>query len=105
MEVRTVPRLVYSAPKYRKHKASGQAIVTICGTDHYLGPYRSQASVDEYDRLVGEWRARGRQPALAADAGQLIFELAHRYWSHAQTEYVRHGRATMRASDYSRSIA
>ena len=25
-------------PKYRKHRASGQAVVTLCGVDHYLGP-------------------------------------------------------------------
>jgi hypothetical protein len=27
-----------SFPKYRKHKASGQAVVTLAGRDHYLGP-------------------------------------------------------------------
>ena len=34
-----------SFPKYRKHRASGQAIVTLAGIDHYLGPYgRSHSS-------------------------------------------------------------
>jgi hypothetical protein len=26
-------------PTYRKHKRSGQAVVTLSGKDHYLGPY------------------------------------------------------------------
>ena len=31
-------------PKYRRHKVSAQAIVTIEGRDHYLGPWKSKAS-------------------------------------------------------------
>jgi hypothetical protein len=31
-----MPRFSHVTPKYRKHKASGQAIVTINGQDHYL---------------------------------------------------------------------
>jgi len=38
-----MPRLVHSTPKYRKHRASGQAVGTISGRDHYLGPYRAKA--------------------------------------------------------------
>jgi hypothetical protein len=33
-----MPKLLNSLPKYRRHKASGQAIVTLCGNDFYLGP-------------------------------------------------------------------
>ena len=33
-------------PKYRKHKASGQAIATIQGKDHYLGPHGSAANAN-----------------------------------------------------------
>jgi hypothetical protein len=51
-----MPKLSHSAaPKYRKHNASGQAIVTIQGKDHYLGPYGAAASKREHDRLVAEW--------------------------------------------------
>ncbi len=33
-----MPRIVgQSVPKYRKHRASGQAVCTIGGRDHYLG--------------------------------------------------------------------
>ena len=40
---------------------SGQAVVTLSGQDYYLGPYGSIASQIEYDRLIGEWLAGGRQ--------------------------------------------
>ena len=42
-------------PKYRKHRASGQAVVTLSGQDFYLGPHDTKASKLEYDRLIGEW--------------------------------------------------
>jgi hypothetical protein len=52
-EVCTLPRLTQAIPRYRCHKASGQAVVTIAGRDHYLGPWRSKASKVEY--LVNGW--------------------------------------------------
>ena len=52
-----MPKLVDSVPKYRLHRASGQAVVTIQGRDFYLGPWKSKASRVEYDRLIGEWLA------------------------------------------------
>ncbi|MGD0899975.1 MAG: hypothetical protein ABR915_19245 [Thermoguttaceae bacterium] len=56
-----MPRLVGATPKYRRHKASGQAIVSIQGHDFYLGPWNSKASKVEYDRIISEWLAAGRQ--------------------------------------------
>jgi hypothetical protein len=47
-----MPKLTKSLSKYRKHKASGQAIVTLDGKDFYLGPYNSSRSHREYDRLA-----------------------------------------------------
>ena len=58
-----MPRLVNSSPKYRRHKSSGKAVVTLNGRDFYLGPYGSKASRIEYDRLVAEWMANHRHPA------------------------------------------
>ena len=49
-----------AALKYRKHKASGQAIVTLNGKDNYLGTHGTAASKREYDRLISEWLANGR---------------------------------------------
>ena len=48
-----------SLPKHRKHKRSGQAIVTLSGKDFYLGPHGTNASKLEYDRLIGEWLTHG----------------------------------------------
>jgi hypothetical protein len=60
-----MPRLITRLPKYREHKASSQAIVTLDGRDHYLGPHGSAASKAEYNRLVGEWQANGRRSPVA----------------------------------------
>jgi hypothetical protein len=49
-----MPRLIRSNPTYRKHKASGQAVVTLDGRDTYLGPQGTGASQPDYDRFVGE---------------------------------------------------
>jgi hypothetical protein len=49
-----MPRLVQALPKYRKHKASGQAVVTLNGVEHYLGPHGTKASKTRYDRLIAE---------------------------------------------------
>jgi hypothetical protein len=40
--------------KNRKHKQSGQAIITINGRGHLLGPHGTKASKLEYDRLITE---------------------------------------------------
>ena len=49
-----MPRLTQRLPKYRKHRATGQAIVALDGRDHYLGPHGTVASKLEYDRLCRE---------------------------------------------------
>lgn len=80
-------------PKYRKHKATGQAMVTLSGRDFYLGPHKSKASRMQYDRLVCEWLEAGRQlPARANDL--TILEVASRYWKFAKTYYVKNGQPT-----------
>ncbi len=55
-----MPRHTESVPRYCRHRASGQAVVTINGRTHYLGPHGTQASRVEYDRLIAEWLASGR---------------------------------------------
>ena len=44
-------------PSYRHHKATGQAVVTLNGHDHYLGNHGTTASRREYKRLIAEWAA------------------------------------------------
>ena len=60
-----MPKISQSLPKYRKHHASGQAIVKLSGHDHYLGPHRTKVSRLEYDRPNAEWLA-ARQPVVQA---------------------------------------
>ncbi|MCA9151059.1 MAG: hypothetical protein KDA92_17225 [Planctomycetales bacterium] len=80
-----MPRLSKSLPKYRKHRASGQAIVTLNGHDFYLGPHGSKASVAEYDRLTAEWLANGRSVAGAESVEAFtVTELAARFWKHVE---------------------
>jgi hypothetical protein len=50
-------------PSYCLHKSSGRASVTLNGKVVYLGVHGTPESHDEYDRVIGEWVARGRQPA------------------------------------------
>lgn len=79
-------------PAYRRHKASGQAVVTLCGHDVYLGPYGSAKSRAEYDRRLSEWLANGRQlPASSPTASFTISELAAAYWRFAKVYYRKNG--------------
>jgi len=39
-----MPRLVHRNPKYWKHRATGEAIVTLNGRDIYPGPYNTKAA-------------------------------------------------------------
>lgn len=95
-----MPRLVQAVPKYRKHRASGQAIVTLNGRDHYLGPHNSRASKLEYDRLVTEWLSSGRSASFGAAQPELtIVELVADYLRFAKGYYgdTTHGTfATMK---------
>ncbi|MFN7889145.1 MAG: hypothetical protein ACK5OC_02535, partial [Pirellula sp.] len=66
-----MPKLTTSVPKYRKHRASGQAIVTINGRDHYLGPHNSKTSKVLYDQLVNQWLASHRNPSFGLPQEQI----------------------------------
>jgi integrase len=89
-----MPRLTQTVPRYRLHRQSGQAVVTLNGRDHLLGPHGTKASRREYDRLITEWLTRGRQPETTADDGILIVELIARYWRFAKGYYVKRGKPT-----------
>lgn len=83
-----MPRLLQSVPKYRKHRASGQAVCTINGRDYYLGPYGSKASRIEHDRLISEWLASGRSVSYGAPTdGITVVELAADYLTYAKSHY------------------
>ena len=73
-------RLCAAVPKYRNHRASGQAVVTIQGKDHYLGPWKSKASKLEYDRLIGEWLAADRRFVAQPDEELTVTELVAAFY-------------------------
>jgi integrase len=84
-----MPRCINRNPRYSKHKASGQAVVTIGGRDHYLGPWKSKASFLEYDRLISEWIASGRRGPSSSVQPLTVAELIEGYWDFVNT-YYRH---------------
>lgn len=99
-----MPRLSERNPSYRKHRPSGQAVVTVDGHGFYLGPWRSRSSRDEYDRIIGEWLANGRRlpRSTSAVVNDLdVNELVARFWPHAQAHY-RHpdGTPTSEAANF-----
>jgi integrase len=82
-----MPRSKNYVPKYRKHRQSGQAAVTINGRDYLLGPHGTSASKAEYDRRIAEWLASGRSASYGQQqSGVTITELI--------VDYVRHVEAT-----------
>lgn len=90
-----MPRLASSLPKYRHHKASGQAVVTLSGLDVYLGLHGTRVSKAEYDRVVGEWLACGRQSPDAQGPDDLtVVEVLARYWRFAKQHYQKDGQPT-----------
>jgi integrase len=90
-----------SVPKYRKHKSSGQAIVTLRDglgnrRDVLLGKFGTAASRAEYARVIGEWEAASRRlPARAAAvSGCTVNELILLYWRHVEGYYRKDGKPT-----------
>ena len=73
-------------PTYRKHKPTGQAVVTLNGKDHYLGRHDTAASKAEYDRPIAEWLASGR--SLPNSGRQAVNEVILAYLRFA-VEYYR----------------
>jgi hypothetical protein len=67
-------------PRPVKH-ASGQALVRLSGRDFYLGRYGTKAAKEEYNRLISEWLAGGRQLPDIDDP--TINELILAYLGHA----------------------
>lgn len=83
-----------SVPSYRHHKPSGQAVVTLNGKDHYLGPWQSEPSTVEYKRLLAEWMAAAKtSPAADADKPSAITvgELLAAYLGEAEVTYRKNG--------------
>jgi hypothetical protein len=67
-------------------------VVTIAGTNYYLGPFGSSESREKYARLIAEWEASGRKqpPQSASDISESIRvkDLIRQYYRLTQIEYV-----------------
>ena len=81
-------------PNYRKHKQSGQAIVTLTDgmggrKDVLLGKFGTSNSRLEYARVIAEWETAGCRlpPRCHKPADLTIKELIAAYWQHAFTYY------------------
>jgi integrase len=92
-------------PRYRHHKQSGQAIVSLPlgnGTykDVLLGPYDSPESRQEYARVIIEWETNGQRVPPTAGNDLTVAEVIVAYWQHVES-YYRHpdGRPTSEAEN------
>ncbi len=81
-------------PSYRRHKQSGQAVVTLTDglggrRDVLLGKYGTAASRVEYTRVIAEWEASGRRLNVAGSAnGSLsLNEVMFAFIRHAEQHY------------------
>lgn len=72
-------------PKYRLHKPSGQAVVTLSDTagrrrDVYLGPFRSPSSRKEYRTAIAMWEASTRNIGKTGELTISELTLAFMRW-------------------------
>jgi len=74
-------------PRYRFHKASGQAVVTIDGKDHYLGKFGSKDSHQKYAEIISQWQSE----QTSAFKDLKVRQLTVFYWRHAKAYYVKNG--------------
>src|SRR5689334_17802953 len=89
------PELTRRLPKYRLHKPSGQAVVTLGGRDIYLGRWDSPESHAAYDGQIQRWLAQGRPNAFgAAEGGCTVAELALGFLDYADVAYKKRGQFT-----------
>jgi integrase len=86
-------------PSYRHHKATGQAVVTLDGRDHYLGRHDTPASRAVYDRLVAQWLAKKpAAPSLTVD------EIVLRYMEFVRSYYRKAGVETSEVANIKLSL-
>ena len=99
-----MPALKHRLPKYRLHKRSGQAIVTLNGRDFYLGKHGSAASKRQYEQLTGEWQANGRLLPKSNCETITITELCISYIQHCKNHYLKNGKLTSEFDNAKRVI-
>ncbi|MGD8454586.1 MAG: tyrosine-type recombinase/integrase [Phycisphaerae bacterium] len=84
-------------PKYRLHKVSGQAVVTLAGRDCYLGRFGSPESHGMYREAVGRWLAEGRRaPGETKDTPRSVAEVLLAFVRDAEARFAgRRGEARL----------
>jgi hypothetical protein len=89
---------------YRHNKTTDRAVVTIDGRDFWLGKFGSPESKQQYQRLIAEWLAGGRQ--LWRPVNDLsVLELIARFWSHAEMFYRKpDGRPTSELDNFRQAL-
>jgi len=88
-----VPNDSIRVPKYRHHKPTGQAVVTLDGRDYYLGKYRSAASREAYQRITAEWLLGGGKMTGRGEAITVV-EVCAAYMQYANGYYRKNGKPT-----------
>ncbi len=94
-------------PSYRLHKPTGQAVVTLCGRDIYLGQHGVPASRERYDRLIAKWLANNRKlrDLHRSNRQSTVTELIAAFWRYAQAYYRKpDGTATSELSNYKQAL-
>jgi len=61
-------------PKFRIHKATGQAYVELSGQRFYLGRHDRPEAQQKYHAMVAEWLAAGRQLRVEAYLSYVEFK-------------------------------
>ena len=74
-------------PSYRLHKASGQAVVTLGGKDHYLGLHDTKSSTARYERLIAKWLANGRKLPEEVSSRYTVALLCDEFLDRCEKEY------------------
>lgn len=90
-------------PRYRHHRPSQQAVVTIDGREIYLGRHGTAASWEKYDRLILEWLANDRSLPKPQEAITIV-ELGAAYFRHCKTYYTKNGKPTDTVAAAKRTI-
>jgi integrase len=99
-------------PTLRRHKPSGQAVVTLNGKDVYLGLWpieqrKAPPGVRQaYDRLIAEWLANGRRlPVEDGSPAASVNDVILAFWRHAEKHYRREdGTPTSELEEYRRAL-
>src|ERR1700722_5853041 len=99
-----------SVPSYRRHRQSGQAIVTLTDglgsrRDVLLGKFGTKESREEYARVIAGWEANGRRIPTSARADLSLAELIDAYWPFVEKHYrLADGTPTKEVKDFKLSL-